>query len=783
MKRLFKQIGQSRLPQVHGRIYLPTLKHPVTIHRDKWGIPHLTAHNRHDLFLAQGFTQAQDRMWQMELNRRAALGTLSAIFGPITLNTDRLTRTLGFHRLAHESLNHLDDTTRADLIAYTKGINAWLQSQPALPLEFSLIQHQPEPWHPVHTLAYGRLQMWALTTGASSEWVQAQLSQKLGTDKAASLDLNYPKNNPITLTSGIEVTGLTVNGLTGSWTHPFLGKGTLDGANRGSNGWVIGPERSQSGHAILCNDMHLPVGTPSLWYTMHLHSQDGLHVAGFTQPGLPYVLVGHTDKIAWGATLAYTDCEDLFAERLHPNNPALYEFAGEWREATIYQEQIEVRGLKNKKETITCTHHGPLVNGTLVEAEVPLAFSSMALRPEATITGFRLLNEAQNWDDFVTAVAHIQSPALNLLYADTDDNIGHYVSGSVPIRAQGDGTTPAPGWAGTHEWIGTVPFTEMPHALNPKQGFLVSANHKIVSDDFPHFLGKVWRNGYRAKRIEQLLTAQSKISVADCQRFHLDLLCLPGLELVQLVSQICQTVSLSAEANVALAWLEGWNGRLDPESVGGTVYQVLVRQLSEAILAPHLDNVLRSKALGLGDHPLMQPVNEFQGQWLVSLLSILSEVSELWNLDHALLLEDCLARTTAVCRQKLGDDPNEWQWGKLHQITFAHAFGLVPGLSNLFNQGPFAIGGDENTVAQASIRPDLPYDNNAISVSSRFIVDMGHIDQALAMHAPGQSGHVGSPHYGDLIDPWLNGGYYPLTWTQEATTAVAVGTLKLHPHL
>ncbi|MCP5098694.1 MAG: penicillin acylase family protein, partial [Chloroflexi bacterium] len=321
LKQLFTAWSRKRLPQVNGRLYLPSLHQPVTIQRDKWGIPHIHAANRHDLFLAQGFVHAQDRLWQMELNRRAAKGTLSAVFGKLTLDTDRLSRTLGFNRLAHHNWAHFNGKARADLLAYTDGVNAYLAQQKPLPIEFSLVQHTPEPWLPVDSLAYGRLQMWALTHGAVGEWIYAQVLDKVGAKMGAELGMYYPDGNPITLSDGIDVQALNVKQVLETAVMPFHGKGSLDGAGRGSNGWVIDADKSSTGHAILCNDMHLPVGTPSLWHIQHLRSDDGFHATGFTQPGFPYVMVGHNDNISWGATLSYVDCEDLFVEKFHPTEP------------------------------------------------------------------------------------------------------------------------------------------------------------------------------------------------------------------------------------------------------------------------------------------------------------------------------------------------------------------------------------------------------------------------------------------------------------------------------
>ncbi|RMG90509.1 MAG: penicillin acylase family protein [Chloroflexi bacterium] len=773
--------GRHRLPQTDGRLYLHGLSRPVTVHRDKWGIPHIYAANRHDLFFAQGFVHAQDRLWQMEINRRVATGTLSAILGRITLDIDRLTRTLGFYRLAQETWRQLTGRYRDDVLAYTAGVNAFLHSRWPLPLEFALIRHTPRLWQPLDTIAYGRLQMWALTHGAMGELVQAQLIDLLGGELASEILPDYPPDQPVTLPEGIEVNRLVVDDMLKTAVSPLLGKGNLGEAGRGSNGWVIAPKRSATGHAILCNDMHLPVLTPSLWYYVHLHSEDGLHVTGYSQPGLPYVLVGHNAHIAWGATLAYTDCEDFFVEQFDPTDNGRYRYEDGWRQAQIYREVIDIRGSKPHIEEVVVTHHGPVISPAIIPNGQTLTLSSTALLPDATFDGFALLNEARNWDEFVTAVSHIQSPPLNLLYADTNDNIGHYVSGRVPVRRTGDGRLPRPGWNSEYEWDGFIPFDEMPHALNPRQGYIVSANHRITGDNYPHYLGNVWRNGFRAQRIEMLINEQARISIDDCRRFQMDVYNIPGHKLARLLTDWPFT---HPDAILCRQLLQSWDGYLTTNSVGGTVYEVLLYKLADAILSRHMPQKLRYRLLGQGPHPLLAPVNEFQGYWSAILLRLLANEQSHWLGDRAertTIMEQCLRETADTCRRLLGPDPNQWHWGRLHRVTFPHHLGQQPPLDKLFNQGPFPIGGDMDTVAQASIRPDMLYDNNAISVSSRHIVDMGNLSNSWAMFAPGQSGHLASPHYGDLIDHWLNGRYFRMLWTKAEVEAESQHHLRLLP--
>ena len=786
LKTIIERWSRQRLPQLNGRLYLQPLQGNVTIRRDRWGIPHIHAQTRHDLFLAQGFVHAQDRFWQMELNRRAATGTLSAVFGPLTLETDRLSRTFGFARLAKATLQALEQQALDDLTAYTEGVNAFIGSNSLLPIEFAVVQHRPQPWQLLDSIAYAHLQMWALTHGAFAELVKAQIMQQVDTAVVEDLLFNYPGAFPATLPDGIEENAQWIDAWRGTavpWHNPFHGKGNLDGTGRGSNGWVIAPEHSQSGGAILCNDMHLPVGTPSIWHFQHLRSDDRFNVAGFTQSGLPYVMVGHNGRIAWGATLAYTDCEDLFIEKLHPEDPTRYQFGDKWLPVQQIEEHIEVRFQKPHTEVIGITHHGPLIHALLEKSTQPLAFSSTTLQSGITMDGFGWLNTAVNWDDFVTAVSRIHTPSLNLLYADRQGNIGHWVTGRVPIRAAGDGSLPAPGWDGQHEWIGTIPIDEMPHALNPKSGYIISANHRLLPpNQCAHNLGQMWRNGYRAERIRQLLHSQPQHSLEDCRRYQLDQLSLPGLQLRDLLADLRTN---NPTAQLTLDLLQQWDGYLHADSVGGAVFEVLIEQLTATLLPAKVSPSLLPHLLGQGINENLHPVNEFQGYWLVNMLQILAEAPRYWFdslTTRNNLLIHCLEETTAVLQQTLGEDPAEWQWGRLHTVTFQHALGRIGTFEGIFSVGPLPLPGDGNTVAQAGMRPGS-FACNGVSVSSRLLVDMSDLDQAEAMLAPGQSGHLGSPHYRDLAPLWQRGENFSILWHEAAIQAETVHTLTLTKRL
>jgi penicillin amidase len=393
--------------------------------------------------------------------------------------------------------------------------------------------------------------------------------------------------------------------------------------------------------------------------------------------------------------------------------------------------------------------------------------------------GWLKLNKARNWDDFVDAMRLIDVTQLNVSYADVENNIGHWVTGAVPIRANGDGRVPAPGWSGDYEWVGEVPFEEMPHALNPEQGYLVTCNHKLVPDDYVHFLGNVWMNGFRAQRLTELIESRQKLSMGDHQSFHMDVKCIPGLELV---SRLEGVTDPDPDVQLALQLLRAWDGSLTQESVGGTVYEVVRYTLVRSLLDPGLGPELATRLMGKGFHPLLNHSNEFYGHDTVVLLRLLDDSDSWWVRQaggHDILISRGLKKAVDWLQANLGKDVAEWHWGKIHQVNFEHAMSLQKPFDQVFDRGPFPIGGDTDTPLQTAMHAENPYDNKAWSPTFRQIVDMGDLSQSVTIVPPGQSGQPASPHYDDLVQPWLEGEYIPMLWTREQVESEATATLIL----
>jgi penicillin amidase len=411
--------------------------------------------------------------------------------------------------------------------------------------------------------------------------------------------------------------------------------------------------------------------------------------------------------------------------------------------------------------------------------EQRVAVNSMALRPGRAPEGWLQLNKARNWDEFVEAMRLIEAPQLNVAYADVDGNIGTWVTGKVPVRAKGDGMVPAPGWTGEYEWVGEVPFEEMPHALNPSQGYVLNCNHCLVADDYPHFLGTVWMNGYRAQRIAEVFAGKPQLGVADFEALQLDFTCLPGQQFVNLLEGL---ESADPDVQLALDYLRGWDGRLTTDSIGGTVYEVARYSVVRNLVEPGLGSELTNRFMGLGFHPLLHYASEFYGHDTVVMLRQLDDADSWWVQQAGgkeALLGRSLKQAVAWLRSELGPNPGDWEWGRIHRASFEHPLGLQKPLDRVFNRGPFAIGGDTDTVCQTAMGPEDPYDNKAWAPSFRQIVDLGDLSRSVAMHPPGQSGNLASPHYDDLIEPWLKGEYYPMLWTREQVEQGAMACLTL----
>ncbi len=794
------------LPQTHGAARVPGLHGPVEIMRDRWGVPHIFAQAEDDLFFAQGYVHAQDRLWQMELQRRLGSGRLSEVLGETTVEVDRLVRVLGLNRAAEAELASLDAASRRVLEAYAAGVNVYMrQRRGRLALEFTLLRFQPDPWRPVDTLYWAKLMCLNLSCNWTSEVLRSRLVAILGADRAADLEPRYPSDNPTTVAGP---------GLPAGQAAPPNGWGSealrdalrlveslLGGPDRitrpaaplpgliltpgASNQWVVAGQRSATGHPLLANDTHLAVTLPGVFYQVHLNG-GRYHVTGVSFPGVPGVVVGHNEHCAWGLTTGWQDAQDLYIEKLNPDNPHQYEYEGSWRDAKVVQEVIHVKGRSAPViQEVVITHHGPIISG-LVGMDRPLALRWVALEPSNLLRSVLGYNRAGNWQEFRAALVDWAAPAHNFVYADTAGNIAYLQAGWAPVRAKGFGMAPVPGWTGEYEWQRYLTLDELPQALNPAQGWIGVANNQIVAETYPHFLSSDWENPCRAARVAELLTSDAPFSAEDFARFQMDSYSAQAKRFVRHLLTIQPT---NTRENDALTLLRAWDYRMEPDSVAASIYYVCRLQALHIVFDAHLGD-LADAYVGIDTLSPFGGTSPYHGRSFVRLLDMLDNPKDTaWLIDpenglprfKQEVVHRSLRQALKLMRAELGDDMQTWTWGRLNRVVFAHPLGAVKPLDRLLNRGPYPMGGDHDTLLRASGKPVFPLEPVLGVAAMRFVADVGDWERSRMVVPAGQSGHVASSHYADMIAPWRAGELLPMPFSRAAVERVAQERLVLTP--
>jgi penicillin G amidase len=765
-------------PQVDGSLSVAGLTAPVEVIRDQWGVPHIYAENEADLLFANGYVHAQDRLWQMEFNRRVASGTLSAVLGEATLGTDHFLRTLGLRRAAEKDWALVDDETGVILEAYARGVNAYIEThRDRLPLEFTILGVDPEPWTPVDSLAWGKFMAYYLSNNLDFELLRARLIAEVGAEAAQQLVPLYPEGGPFIVppeAGGYAwLRGRDVQPATGDLD---LGQGQL---GRGSNNWVVHGSRTGTGMPLLANDMHLGLDMPAIWYEIELNG-GGFDSIGYSFPGVPMVIVGHNARIAWAVTNLPADVQDLYIERLDdPTAPTRYEFQGEWHDLEVIHEVLEVKDGEPVPLEVYITRHGPIINDIVdgLEDGEPLALRWTALDGTRLFHAVLGLNLATDWNEFREALSYWDVPSQNFMFADVEGNIGYQSPGLIPIRAAGhDGTVPVPGWTGEYEWQGYIPFEELPRAFNPPAGFLASANNKVVSDDFPHFLGADWSAPYRAERISDLLAADDEVTLEDMREIQAQTYSLPAEALLPYLLGVQPPGDAEAEA---LDLVRDWDLYVDSDGLGASVYQVWYWFLVQNTLGDDLGEDLLDLYL------------EFSNTHVQLMIGLMGKAESPWFDDVRTaavesrddIVSQSLEDAAGWLRDNYGPDPEEWQWGRLHTKTFVHnplGQSGIGVLEALFNSDTFPANGDNFTVNAASFGYGGSFAMGG-GVSQRYVADLSDWDNSRSVHTTGQSSHLFHKHREDFIPLWRNVEYHPMLFSREAVQAEAEGTLLLTP--
>jgi len=823
------KIAPQSFPQVDGTIHASGLDGTVDIYRDKMGIPHIYATTAHDLFFAQGYVHAQDRFWQMDAWRHIGSGTLSEMFGKGQVETDAFLRTLGWEETAQQEYQGLNPDSKAILQAYADGVNAYLKDHvgTTVSLEYAILKlpflspgYKITPWSPVNSLTWGKAMAWDLRGNMDEEIERAVLLKTLTSQQIDQLFPPYPSDHPFIVN---KIGGGNTSAMESAPTQAFdISAGTLSALEHnaslldstlgpasdgiGSNSWAVSGALTTTGKPILANDPHLGIQMPSIWYQLDLHCRPmndacPYEVAGFSFAGVPGVIIGHNDKIAWGFTNTGPDVMDLFIEKVNPGNPNQYMRNGQWVNFQTRPETINVSGDTPVTIAVRSTDHGPVISDTYGPLEdmnrdhdpdfVPfkeksgvdlpnpyvIALEWTALKPSTPFEAVWGFDKAQNWDDFRNAARNFHVPAQNLLYADVDGNIGYQMPGDIPIRKSGDGRYPVPGWTGQYDWTGSIPFDQLPYAYNPAEGYIVTANNQVAPDSYPYFITADWNYGFRANRIVDMITnAPGKIDISYIQKMQGDDQDSNAGTYVPLLQQLNNQFR-GGEAS-ALDLLKNWDDQAKADSPSAAVFESFWSHL----LSNTFDDDLPKKYWP-----------DDSSQWNEVMRNLARNPTDSFWDDRTTknvvetrddIIKKSWSEAVNDMEGRSGSDMSTWSWGHMHTASFENqtlgqtGIGLI---DSLFNRGPFPASGGSNIV-NATAWANVGKDFTVTDVPSmRMIVDLGNLSNSLTVHTTGQSGHAYDPHYDDMPLMWAAIQYYPMLWDPQSVLQQTEGHLQLVP--
>jgi penicillin amidase len=783
--RPVESVAQGPTPTT---IQIKGLKDRITIHRDERGIPYVEAQNDEDLYFGQGYATAADRLWQMDLFRRTARGELAEVLtaGPnnIALDQDKLHRTYGFAQAAEAELALASPKSRAVLEAYARGVNAYAASldPKSMPPEFQILQYSFRPWTPTDSYVVIKIFFEALSDTWRLDLMRQALSA-LPAEKRAEL---LPVVSPIDVlvfgkdtqskarTARVKPDPLSNEALAKLAHNREIAAAALDriglhtDALAASNNWVVSGKRTASGKPLLANDPHLRPTAPSIWHMVHL-SAPGVRVAGVSTAGLPGVILGHNDRIAWGFTNVGPDVQDLYVEKFDPNDPKRYQTPAGWQEAVIRREEIKVRkGFASSEHDIvthnvTVTHHGPII----FEGDGKrYTLRWTALDPTKNNADYTyMLNRARNWKEFNAALESFTAPTMNIVYADVDGHIGYHAAGVIPVRESGDGSVPYDGSTDAGEWTSYIPISKLPTLFDPPSGMIVTANQRIVGTDYPFFLTHHWAQPYRARRIFDMLNEKSKITADDFRQVLGDVYSIAGVSFTREVVKLLRPKVTPADEKLraTLDAFEKWDGRVNAESTVAPIASQMRIAFRSKILAAALGpELVRHYQWGNFDTTLDRILKDQPAAWLPKEFS-----------SYADLLRACYDDAISNLTKNLGQDPSKWTWGDMAKARFPHPLGPAPLIGAQFTVPPVPQNGTGSLIG-ATV-------NVGSGVSMRLIADPGDWDKTQQGIALGESGLPKSPHWNDQLADWRAVTPREFPFTPAAVSKAAKQTIVLEP--
>ena len=762
----------AALPNITTDLSFDALDGSVTVHRDVYGIPHVKATTAHDAFFGQGFATAQDRLFQMDHDRRWAYGRWAELAGESAVEQDVLTRKFQLRRSVERDYGAINAETRAMFEAYAEGVNGFIETTESLPVEYTMLGESPEAWTAQDCLAVFKARHVLMGHMEPKLW-RAKMVAALGAERAAELMPQYEKGGLLIVPPGAEYLGDNYDVLSEYVSGAEYVDGMAD-VDSGSNNWAVHGTRTVSGKPLIAGDPHRPIETPSVYYQNHI-ACDEFDAMGLSFPGYPaFPHFGHNARVAWCVTHAAADYQDLYVEAFRGGGSLHYEYKGSWKHAETHTEVIHVRGSEDVEIEVTTTHHGPIVVGEPSSGRA-IAFKYTATHSaNAAHEALLLQLQSSSVDDMDDAMRGWVDPCNNYVFGDVDGDIAYLTRGKVPVRSMANSWLPVPGWTGEHEWEGFIPFEEMPRIRNPENGFIVTANNKQVDDDYPYYISVQYATEFRARRIYDRLMEMPNATVEDMGDVHAERVSIPGLAYRKLLANVEPTDERSAEAKDILS---KWDGKMDVDAVGPTLFSAFRYHLDDTILRGIL-GPLAGYALGAGGRGAPHHVSLLKARFVR--MAELDDTSFLPDgATWSSLMDEALGSAVEYLTDRVGNNMSEWTWGTIPRTNrphwLANAYSWAKGL-----EGPaMPLGGDGDTPLAASYSHADPFGISGSSVA-RYIYDLSDWDNSRWIVPFGASGHPASPHFADQSSTWADVDFIPMTynWDKIVTSAETSQTLS-----
>ncbi|PIC95559.1 penicillin acylase family protein [Sporosarcina sp. P26b] len=739
-------------PLEAGEHEVTFIEQEVVVTRDKNGVPHINAASDEDLYRTQGYVQAQDRLFQMDLARRQASGRLAEVIGDKAVDTDKLFRTFSLRNAAEASYQGYGDHAKEVLGWYAEGVNAFIEESKAekkLSYEFALLGYEPEEWTPVDSLTIGKYMAYDLGGRWQPQAFRHWAINAFPEEKVKDLFLTYPENAESIMTANkeynVEVAGRFL---------PELSPPEFNG----SNNWVVSGEKTASGKPLLADDPHLGLSTPSIWYQMHLQSPEQ-NVEGVIFAGIPGIILGNNEDIAWGVTNVGPDVQDLYIEVPHPTEKGQFLYDGKWEQAEVRDETIKVKDGKDIPYEVIVTKHGPIISDVMYKEEDPDALFSMqwtALEPTLELEAIMEMNKSSDWQSFEKALEKFHAPAQNFVFASTDGTIAYKANGRIPIRKQGDAQLAVPGDSSDYGWEGYIPYDELPRVVNPDEGFIATANNEVVNESYPYHITKFWAQPYRFERIAEVLREGDNFTTDDMMKLQMDQKNLYAAEFLDSMIGSVKNKDQSGDYKDTLEMLQNWDQIDSKDSSAPLIFHKWMKQLQIDMFRDEMPSDVYELMPGknqITDELLRKGYNGEESVWL----------EEKQGVDQ--WVYDAFSKAMKNIANDFGDKQKKWAWGDYHKLTFPHPLASAsPLFAKLLNPEKQPIGGSNITVQAAAFKDDGSVNHGA---SWRFVADLDDLTKTYHVVGPGQSGHLKSKWFHDQAEDWALGNYHETLMSED----------------